>query len=342
MSLLITGGLGFLGQQIAKRFLRAGGVWSAAHSQVVPLRQLVLFDVGFPDAPLAREITSDSRVQVKTGDLTDEGVPAELIDTDEMCVVHLASMVSGNTEADPERGWQVNVEGQRALLAAVRERAPGSRFLFTSSTASLGAVGESEPTPDDRTKLVPQNSYGFHKAVCEMMLNDASRRGYVDGRALRLPVIIVRPGAPNAAAVSDWSSIVREPLAGKPCPIGVPLDATLPCASYQTVAAAAEFVLNDVDAADLGADRTLMLPSLPASPAELHAAALEVAREHGLRAGEVEHRPDERIAAIVGGMVSRTDGARARALGLPADGCVREVVEAYAEDWVLPAAEGSD
>ena len=118
MSLLITGGLGFLGQQIARHMLRVGSVWSSKFEQAVPLQQLTLFDATFRQSMEA--LTSDERLRVKTGDLTEEGIPEELIDSDDVAVVHLASMVSGDTEAEPERGWATNVEGQRRLLAALQ------------------------------------------------------------------------------------------------------------------------------------------------------------------------------------------------------------------------------
>ena len=111
--------------------------------------------------------------------------------------------------------------------------------------------------PDDLTKLLPQNTYGFHKAVCELMLNDYSRRGWVDGRGLRLPVIAVRPGAPNAATTGAWSSVVREPLNGQDCEIPIPVDVPMPVASYQTAIEAMLLLMNEVTPEQLGADRTL-------------------------------------------------------------------------------------
>ena len=161
MSLLVTGGLGFLGLQSAMHFLKRGMVWSPLYKCAVPLRRITLFDI--PAAlgtPMPETITSDARVQVATGDLTEAGVADELI-AEELSVIHLASMVSGDTEADHVRGWQTNVEGQRLLLEAVRTRAPGARFLFTSSTASLGPVDHATSVPDDTTKLLPQNTYGY-------------------------------------------------------------------------------------------------------------------------------------------------------------------------------------
>ena len=193
MSLLVTGGLGFLGLQVARQFLKRGKVWSPRAGCAVALERITLFDVPgalhptdeaggvpaesaqAPHAPLQGfrlvrtlshvslmrlAVAADDRVAVRTGDLTEEGVADELVDDDSLAVVHLASMVSGDTEADHMRGWDVNVEGQRRLLEALRTRAPGSRFVFTSSTAALGPVAPGDADADDLTKLLPQNTYG--------------------------------------------------------------------------------------------------------------------------------------------------------------------------------------
>ena len=221
---IVTGGLGFLGLQFAKRILRGGVAWSPLTKQASKLETLTLVDLRFPEAPLPEEVTSDPRVRVRTGDLAAPGIATELIESPDVAVVHLASMVSGDSEAQPDEAWLANVTAQHSLIHALREAAPGARFLFTSSTAALGAVGDGAADPDDATKLLPQNTYGFHKAVSELMLNDASRRGWVDGRALRLPVVVVRPGAPNAALTGAWSSVVREPLAGRDYALPLPRD----------------------------------------------------------------------------------------------------------------------
>mmetsp|Transcript_2279 Transcript_2279/g.6406 ORF Transcript_2279/g.6406 Transcript_2279/m.6406 type:complete len:343 (-) Transcript_2279:109-1137(-) len=341
MSLLVTGGLGFLGLQTAKQMLKRGVVWSPLFKQPIELKKLTLFDVPAAlssAASVPEEFRHDSRVRIVTGDLAEPGIAAELIDDDDLSVVHLASMVSGDTEAQPEKAWLVNVEGQRALLEAIRTTAPGARFLFTSSTATLGPVAEGESS-DDTTKLLPGNTYGFHKAVCELMINDYARRGWVDSRGLRLPVIVVRPGAPNAALTGAWSTVVRDPLKGIDCTIPIPMDATLPVASYQTVVSSVEAMLNDVDGAKLGPDRTMMLPSLSTSPAELYAAAQGFADVHGLPIGKVTARPEEVATRIVGGMGSRADGQRAESVGLPRDESPEAIVAAYASDWVLPKLE---
>ena len=334
MSLLITGGLGFLGLQTARQFLRRGKVWSPRYNNKVALEQVTLFDVNLPMHELPNDIVSDDRVRIMTGDLTVEGVASEIVDDESLSVVHLASMVSGDTEADHLRGWDVNVEGQRSLLEALRVKAPGARFLFTSSTAALGPVAEGSDAADDSTKLVPMNTYGFHKAVCELMVNDYARRGFVDARCLRLPVVVVRPGAPNAALTGAWSGVVREPLNGEDSQIPIPMRVKLPVASYQTVCGGIEALLNDVDSAALGDDKNLMLPSLSASPQELYDAACKLGAEHGLTVGEARAKAQELPTRIVSGMAERSDGSRAVGLGLPRDESADAIVAAYAADYV--------
>jgi nucleoside-diphosphate-sugar epimerase len=173
---------------------------------------------------------------------------------------------------------------------------------------------------------------GFHKAVCELMINDYSRRSWVDGRGLRLPVIVVRPGAPNAALTGAWSSVVREPLNGEDVVLPLPLEVKMPVASYQTVVSAIATLLNDVPTSELGADRTLMLPSISASCAEMYAAAGRVAAERGIKLGRAVAEPQEVATRIVTGMGERSDGRRGLALGLPQDASPDEIVNAYAAD----------
>jgi nucleoside-diphosphate-sugar epimerase len=336
MSLLITGGLGFLGIQTARQFIKRGRVYAPRYGRSVPIEQITLFDKFFPEHDLPTDITSDTRVRVMTGDLTEDGVASEIVDDDSLSVVHLASMVSGDTEQDHLRGWNVNVEGQRLLLEALREKAPGARFVFTSSTAALGPVpDDATHGADDLTKLLPQNTYGFHKAVCELMVNDYARRGFVDARCLRLPVIVVRPGAPNAALTGAWSSVVREPLNGEDVLIPIPMDVRLPVASYQSVVANLAHLLDEVDGEALGPDRTLMLPSLSASPRDLFDAAAALAAQHGLAMGSADAREQELATRIVRGMGERSDGRRAEALGCVRDESPASIVQAYAEDYVL-------
>mmetsp|Transcript_16014 Transcript_16014/g.48614 ORF Transcript_16014/g.48614 Transcript_16014/m.48614 type:complete len:305 (+) Transcript_16014:1-915(+) len=289
-------------------------------------------------ASLPREVTNDSRVRVKTGDITEPGVVDELVDDADISIIHLASMVSGDSEVEPDRAWSVNVLAQRALLEAIRYKSPMARFLLTSSTATFGALTKDAPPPGDHTKQVPGNTYGFNKVVCEMMVNEYSRRGWVDGRGIRLPVIVVRPGAPNKALTTCWSSAVREPLNGESTTLPVAGTCRLPCASYQTAAAAMEQLLVHIPDRILrenGHDRIYTLPSLSLSPAELNLAAASLAEERGIPFGKLDEAPTELATRVVQSMGEMADGSRAQRLGLPQDESAASIVESYARDYVF-------
>jgi len=157
MQCVITGGLGFLGQQVARRLLRPGAaLWSPVDQCFKPIAQLTLFDRSLPPdiSSLPREITHDDRVRVKTGDIKEPGVVEELIEDPDINVIHLASMVSGDSEERPDQAWMVNVLAQRALLEAIRTKAPMARFLLASSTATFGPQPIGAPPPGDSTKQV--------------------------------------------------------------------------------------------------------------------------------------------------------------------------------------------
>ena len=214
MKVVITGGAGFIGRQLAERLLALGEL-PDRDGKPHPIDELVLFDAVEP-APFK---TPDKRVRAVTGDIADRALVARTIDGKTGSVFHLAAVVSAAAEADFDLGMRVNVEGTQAVLEACRALPQPARLVFTSSIAVFG--GDMPPTLIDTTPLTPQTSYGAQKAIGELLLNDYSRKGFIDGRALRLPTIVVRPGKPNKAASTFASSILREPLAGQEaiCPV---------------------------------------------------------------------------------------------------------------------------
>ncbi|MGB5917191.1 MAG: NAD-dependent epimerase/dehydratase family protein, partial [Phormidesmis sp.] len=207
MHILITGATGFLGQRLAQRLLQNSA-----------LQQLTLADILLPPVP-----NQDPRVISKQLDLTDISAARSLVGSDITAVYHLAAVVSGQAEANFDLGIAVNCDGTRNLLEAVRHQAPGARFIFASSLAVFG--GQLPATITDNTPVRPQSSYGTQKAICELWINDYTRKGFIDGRILRLPTVCVRPGKPNAAASSFASSIIREPISGQSalCPVDLDL-----------------------------------------------------------------------------------------------------------------------
>jgi nucleoside-diphosphate-sugar epimerase len=244
-------------------------------------------------------------------------------------IFHLAAIVSGEAEADFEKGYRVNLDGTRYLLEAIRRSADGyqPRVIFTSSIAVYGA-----PLPsviDDDFALTPLTSYGTQKAIDELLLADYSRRGFIDGIGLRLPTICVRPGKPNRAASGFFSSIIREPLNGQSAILPVPETIRHWFASPR---AAIGFLIHaaGLDTTALGARRSITLPGISATVAEQIAALRDVAGERA--AALIEHRADETIARIIGGWPQSFTARRALALGFRADRDFAEIVQIYIDD----------
>jgi len=306
------------------------------------LTQLTLFDKHIPTEPMPVDVIHDPRVRIRSGLITDAEVIEELVEESELAVIHLASMVSGDSETSPFKAWEVNVDAQRVLLDTLHRVSPRARFVFTSSTATFGPVAPRAPPPGDFTKQQPRNTYGFHKVVCEMMLNDYSRQGLIDGRGLRLPVVVVRPGAPNKALTTCWSSVVRDPLSNKDVSIPVPADSRMPVASYQIVVRALEQMMNTVSSEELGFDKMLTLPAVSASPRELYDAAARLAAERDLPIGKLHEELDPVATRVVQGMGSQVDGDRALGLGILQDESVDSIVRSYADDFVFGGVELED
>ncbi|EZH84869.1 hypothetical protein B7G55_05350 [Aeromonas hydrophila] len=305
MQIIITGGGGFLGQKLARALL---------HSSL-PFSELLLVDIQAPPA------LADSRVRCLQADLTAPGVAESLISERTTVVYHLAAIVSSHAEQDFDLGWQVNLDTTRSLLEACRHARPGIRFVFTSSLAVYGG-----PLPElvnDGTALTPTSSYGTQKAMGELLVNDYSRKGYVDGLALRLPTICVRPGKPNRAASSFVSSIIREPLQGEValCPVSPELRLWL--SSPATV------VANFLLAATLpkGDNRSINLPGISVTVGEMLTA---LAQAGGQAARDrVQFAADPAIERIVASWPGRIDNQRATVLGFMADRTFAEIIDSF-------------
>lgn len=305
MQIIITGGGGFLGQKLARALL---------HSSL-PFSELLLVDIQEPPA------LADPRVRCLQADLTAPGVAESLISEHTAVVYHLAAIVSSHAEQDFDLGWQVNLDTTRSLLEACRHTRPGIRFIFTSSLAVYGG-----PLPElvnDGTALTPTSSYGAQKAMGELLVNDYSRKGYVDGLALRLPTICVRPGKPNRAASSFVSSIIREPLQGENalCPVSPELRLWL--SSPATV------VANFLLAATLprGDGRSINLPGISVTVGEM-LTALTQAGGQAAR-DRVQFAADPAIERIVASWPGRIDNQRATALGFMADRTFAEIIDSF-------------
>lgn len=316
---LILGGGGMVGQKLAGHLL-AHGLPGAGTPDIT------LFDMSYP---LTGVDVADKRV----GDISDKATVDRLAADRFDLIYHLASIVSGEAEADFDKGWQTNLGSMMHLLEALRDQhlqtdgAYVPRLIFTSSIAVFGG-----PYPDkisDTFLQSPQTSYGAQKAVCEILLQDYSRKGFVNGLSLRLPTICVRPGKPNLAASSFFSGIIREPLNGK--------RAVLPVADsvrhwHASPRAAAGFLVHAATLSDdqIGSRRALNLPGVSCTVAEQIAALHEIAGQAVVDL--IDRVPDPVIARIVAGWPQDFDAQRAIALGFQAEDNFAQIIQTYIAD----------
>jgi len=315
MHIAITGAAGFLGQRLVKQLVDLGELDGRA------IRRLTLIDQVEPPALDAGEIEVVSRALDITTSGELDGVLAERPDV----IFHLAAVVSSAAEADLDLGMKVNFDATRSLLEGCRRHGLAeTRLVMASSVAAYG--GELPEVLDDMTAVQPQTSYGTQKAMCELLINDYSRRGLIDGRVLRLPTIVIRPGRPNAAASSFASSILREPLSGEEAICPVPLDQELFVMSPTRVVEAL-ILAAELPGEAMGAFRALMLPGITVSVAQMLDTLRDVAGEEAV--SRVRHEPDERIRPLVASWPARFETGRADRLGFQRDANFREIVEAY-------------
>jgi D-erythronate 2-dehydrogenase len=317
MQVVITGGAGFLGRRLADALLRRG-VLTGANGASSPIDRLTLVDVA--DAPAV----TDSRVRQITGDVADAGLLDRAIDVGTTAIFHLAAVVSGMAEAEFDVGMRVNLDGTRALLEVCRARRHTPRLVFTSSVAVYGG-NLPDPVPESFA-LNPQTSYGTQKAIAELLINDYTRKGFVDGRSLRLPTISVRPGKPNAAASSFASGIIREPLNGVEAICPVAPDTRLWLLSPRTVIACL-IAAHELPPDALGSDRAVSLPGLTITVGEMAAALERVAGAEVVK--RIRWARDARLERMVLGWPGALETTRARALGFPADDNFEEIIRQY-------------
>ncbi|MGZ5182752.1 MAG: D-erythronate dehydrogenase [Ramlibacter sp.] len=320
MKVVITGGAGFLGQRLARKILDKGRLVDS-DGRASEVTSLTLVDV------VAANDFGDPRVKSVVGDIADAALVREVIDAGVDSVFHLAAIVSGQAEADFDLGMRINLDATRLLLEACRAHGRRPKFIFTSSVAVFG--GQLPDVVQDTTALNPRSSYGMQKAVGELLVNEYSRRGFIDGRVLRLPTISVRPGKPNKAASSFASGIIREPLNGEDAICPVPPETRLWLLSPRA-AIAALLKGHELAAEGLQDSRTINLPGLSVSVAEMIEALERVAGEGVLK--HLRRERDATVERIVGGWPAAWDTSRARALGLAGDADFDSIIRAYIED----------
>ncbi|MGH9373380.1 MAG: D-erythronate dehydrogenase [Vicinamibacterales bacterium] len=325
MHVVITGGAGFLGRRLAEKLLQRGTLRRPDGTDGA-IDQLTLVDVASSVA------FPDPRVRQVTGDIADSTLLEGVVDPDTTSIFHLAAVVSGMAESDFDIGMHVNLDATRALLEVCRAAGHRPRLVFTSSVAVYGGRLP-DPVPDSAL-LNPQTSYGTQKAIAELLINDYTRRGFVDGRSLRLPTISVRPGKPNAAASSFASGIIREPLNGIEaiCPVGP--ETRLWLLSPRTVIDCL-VTAHEIAGETLGTDRALNLPGISVTVGEMAAALERVAGPAVV--GRIRWERDARLERMVLGWPGRLEATRARALGFPADDNFDATIRQYIEE-ARPAA----
>jgi D-erythronate 2-dehydrogenase len=319
MHILITGAAGMIGRKLTERLVRDGALNGRA------IDQMTLTDIVEPERPAGGAFA----VATEVSDLAAAGATAQAIAHRPDVIFHLAAIVSGEAEADFEKGYRVNFDGTRALLEAIRLTGDGYRpkLVFASSIAVFGA-----PFPDaigDEFFLTPLTSYGTQKAISELLLADYTRRGCLEGIGIRLPTIVVRPGKPNKAASGFFSSIIREPLNGQ--------EAVLPVSEevrhwFASPRAAVGFLVHaaGLAGARLGARINLTMPGLWCTVGD-EIAALERVAGHDV-ARRIRREPDETVAKIVAGWPQNFDARRATALGFRAETSFDEIIRAHIED----------
>jgi nucleoside-diphosphate-sugar epimerase len=320
MKVLVTGAAGFLGRRLIAALLQRGELASRDGS-LRPIQGIYAFDMVEP------AIAADERLTVITGNINDSELIAHLIDNEISSVFHLAAIVSGEAERDFDLGMRINVDATRLIMERIRRSAPGARFLITSSVAVFG--GTMPVVVPDSQVWKPQSSYGTQKAINDLLLADYSRRGYLDGRSLRMPTIVVRPGKPNNAASSFASGIIREPLNGVEAVCPVSTDTLLWLMSPNQ---AIRNILHghDLSAQVLGGDRVINMPGLSITVAEMLRALRIVAGDAA--AERVRTQPDPAIEKIVNSWPGNFEAELALGLGFTADADFRSVIEAYMAD----------
>jgi D-erythronate 2-dehydrogenase len=309
---LILGAAGMLGRKLADRLSTTGMLGGRQ------IAGLVTADAVEPASVIV--------------DLSQAGSAASIVAGRPDVIFNLAAVVSGEAEADFDKGYRVNLDGMRSLLEAVRAAEYAPRLVFASSIAVFGP-----PLPDvigDEQALTPATSYGTQKAIAELLLNDYSRRGFVDGVGLRLPTVCVRPGTPNRAASGFFSSIVREPLNGQEAVLPVPETVRHWFASPRAAVGFLEHAA-ELDSAALGTRRCLTMPGVSATVAEQIEALRRVGGDEAV--GLIRRVPDETIARIVAGWPAAFDARRARRLGFRAEESFDEIVQVYVEDELRAA-----
>jgi nucleoside-diphosphate-sugar epimerase len=322
MRVVITGAAGFIGHALASALLDASQLANQTNSAQA-ITELVLVD----RVPVDNSLKSRAGITIitKTGDLADSAFIDELMNEGQVqCIFHLAASLTLDAEDHEEQAYLVNVEATRRMIAKASR---STRFIFASSIAVFG--GDIPDVVTDAVRAMPETTYGTHKAIVELVLADASRKGLIDARSLRLPIVLIRPGA-TAPTISDRiAAIVREPLSGRDVVCGITADTRIPVASAQAVARAL-IQLQKVPESQLPQSRVMNLPSLTVSVAAMEAATIRMAGKRTL--GRVRYEADNNLQQILDGWPTVFTSTAASNLGICSDGSFDDIIKNYLAD----------
>jgi D-erythronate 2-dehydrogenase len=319
MHILITGAAGMIGRKLTEQLVVDRGLDNQ------PVEKLTLVDIVAPERPKG----FSDHVKTRAADLADPGVAEKAISERPDVIFHLAGVVSGEAETNFEKGYRTNLDGMRALLEAIRKTGDGykPRLVFTSSMAVYGAPFHN--VIDDEFHLTPLTSYGTQKMMCEAMLADYTRKGYVEGVGIRLPSIVVRPGKPNKAASGFFSGIIREPLNGE--------EAQLPVAetvvhTHASPRSAVGFLIHGAELPrdKIGPHVNITMPGVCCTVGQQIEALKRVAGDKV--AARIRRQPDGLVMRIVSGWPHRLSGKRATELGFRVEGTFDEIIRVHIDE----------
>ena len=362
-TVIITGGGGFLGQCLASALLEKGSL-RGANGDDVPIKSMILADIFFPPTlqpTIEQHIKISSNVTKCQGDVSNVEFCNSLYDqipkddtTTHVSVFHLGAVMSGDGERDFDLCLRVNLYGFLNMIDGARRQVYDklgfpATFVFASAGATIGSGSptdyvQKDDTISDASRATPHTTYGATKACCELLLTDYARRGFVDGRGVRLPTIVVRAGAPNAATTSCFSGVIREPLSG--------IDVELPIAAHvkhavtgKRAAIHAMLTIHNAPKEDiesiLGFDRTVFLPAVALSLGELEGALHNVVTPESVsKLGKITYNVNEFLSGVVGGFPTKIDAERAFRLGVPPAPDAETLVREYAADFPSALVEG--
>lgn len=319
MEIFVTGGAGFIGTKLCQKLLRDGSLQTPRGPQTIS--RITVLD----QAPVP--LPADPRLVSVVGDASDAHLLKKLLTPSTSVVFHLAAVVSVAAEQDFDLGYAVNLQGTLTLLNLCRALSAPPSFVMASSAAVYG--GPLPPAVNETTALFPQTSYGVHKAMAEMLVNDYARKGFLTGCCLRLPTIVVRPGKPNLAASSFASSLVREPLMGREFTCPVPAQTPVSLLSVRRVVDAFVHAAS-LSPAALGHTVAVQLPGLTMTVEDMVDALRDVGGPQV--AARLRFEPDPKIVRIVAGWPVRFAAERALALGFRGDESARQIIAAFVED----------